>query len=1153
MYFFNGGGVGIGDINNDGLADVFLSGNMESSRLYLNRGNLKFEDITAKARITTNGWCTGVTMADVNHDGFLDLYVSRAGSPRGGDRANLLFLNNRDNTFSEIASLCGVADTAYSTQAAFLDYDRDGDLDLYLLNHDHAPRIVNNPVPIKTHGESRNNDKLYRNLGNNARGHPMFEDVSKQAGIQTEGYGLGVAVSDLNDDGWPDIYVSNDFLSVDILYINNQDGTFSNKIDEMLRHQSYNGMGVDVADYNNDGLQDIVVMDMLPPDNRRQKTMLGGMTNEKFDFLLSMGYAPQYMRNTLQLNRGGSRFSEIGQLAGIDKTDWSWSPLFADFDNDGWKDLFISNGYYKDITDKDFINFTSTSTMFKGAEESDATLLELMDKQPGVRIPNYIFRNNRDLTFTHEKDWGIDQPSFSNGASFGDLDNDGDLDLVVNNINEPAFLYENKLIHGDQGHYLQVVLEGDTLNQMGIGARITAYNNGHLQRHDAYPVRGFQSTIENVAHFGLGNAVNVDSIQVVWPGGDRQVVINVKVDQRITIYRSPKSNEPEIEFDPKSELHGGEQKRSAQLGAGSAASLSHALFADVTGSSNINLAQKARDFSDLASDPLLPLSHVGDGPSIAVGDVDRNGLDDFIVGESSGSEPTIFYQDVPGEFRKVAMASAVGSDSKTASVPVSKTLSRAQTGTTTAYGPKTGGSSLLFDADQDGDLDLYVACGYNGMEDDGDSSKHSIYRNDGRGHFVYDRNALPSIQTIGSVVTAADFDKDGDLDLFVGGRVVADSYPASPRSYVLQNNNGRFTDVTQSVCASLVAPGMVTTALWTDFNTDGNVDLMIAGEWMPIRFFQNENGKLIETTQQTDLPTTTGLWNSISGGDFDNDGDIDYLLGNLGRNTPFTESEKGSVALYSGDFDESGRSHAVLSWYNGVAEYPWHSKDILLKQMPRLGKRYLKYADYANATMDDLMPGKVRANGNIVRATILASSYVENKGKGKFTITPLPLLAQVSSVKGILVCDINDDDYLDAVVAGNEYGFDVSIGRADASWGLCLLGNGTGTFNTVASGEAGFIFGGDGGALSRISAGSMGMLVVGLSAGDSAKVFRQVHRHETSIPGPQVQFATMRLANGKSRRVEFYYGSGYLSQSSRVLELPAGADSVSVVDFSGKH
>ncbi|GGB97316.1 VCBS repeat-containing protein [Dyadobacter sediminis] len=1092
MYFYNGGGVGLGDINNDGLADLFFSGNMVSSKLYLNKGNMQFEDITEKAGVATKGWCTGVAMADLNADGLLDIYVSRAGSTVPAERANLLFINKGNNKFTESAEAYGLADTGYSTQAAFLDYDHDGDLDAYLLTHDHSPRAVNNLMPVRSHGEAANTDKLLRNEGAGAAGHPVFKDVSAQAGISIEGYGLGVAVNDLNGDGWPDIYVANDFLSNDLLYINNQDGTFTNRIGEYMKHQSYNAMGVDVADYNNDGFQDVVVLDMLPEGNYRQKIMAAGMSNEKFDFMLQMGYQPQYMRNTLQLNNGDGHFSEIGQLAGVDKTDWSWSPLFADFDNDGRCDLFISNGHLKDMTDKDFIKYSQQTTMFEEKDQANAKLLKLMENLKGVKVHNYLFRNKGDLTFAEAEDWGIDQPSFSNGASFADLDNDGDLDLVVNNVNEKAFVYKNELQKRGKYHWIQLSLQGDSLNRLGLGAKVTLHYGGQMQVYEQTLYRGFQSTVDHTIHFGLGSAGRIDTLEIRWPNGSMQRLLNVASGQRLVLdYKDAAAALPA--FDKPLQP----------------------VFTEVSRDIGLDYTHTENNQSDFSTHVLMPQTYSRIGPSMAAGDIDGNGLDDLFIGGAAGLPATYYLQQASGKFvRREFTADQAGEDA----------------------------GILLFDADRDGDLDLYIASGGSEFETGSTFYQDRFYKNNGKGEFTKAADALPAMRASKSCVTAADFDRDGDLDLFVGGRLVPGQYPVAPESYVLRNDGGKFTNITRDVSAELRHIGMVSSALWTDFDDDGYIDLVVAGEWMRVAFFKNQGGKLVNVTASAGLGETSGCWNSIAGADMDNDGDTDYILGNMGLNTPFRASAEEPVTVYSGNLDGSGVHQSMLSWFIQGKNYPWPSRDALVRQMPRLGKKFFLYDDYARATVQDVLSPELLHKAAALKGTYFSSSYIENRGKGKFTIRPLPVQAQFAPVNGILAKDLDGDNNLDLILSGNSYAPDASIGRFDAMYGMCLRGDGKGNFVLVNPASDGLGLRGDSRSLVELVSQDGKSLLAG--AGNSAKL--EVYTHTKPLRTTFRKLQTLDAAGflewgGKRRKTEFYYGSGYLSQSARRCEVPVGS------------
>lgn len=1148
-YFYNGGGVGIGDVNNDGLADIYFTGNQVSSQLYLNKGNMQFEDITRSAGVGTDRWARGVAMVDINMDGLLDVYVSVAGTTRKSEMENLLFVNQGNDAsgkpfFKEQARAYGLADTAHTTQTAFLDYDRDGDLDAYLLTNAIESFSPNLSRPKKIKGEGLSTDRLYRNEGTGADGHPVFKDVSKEAGITKEGYGLGIAVSDLNSDGWPDIYCANDFVSNDLVWVNNGDGTFTDQAATYLQHQSYNGMGTDIADFNNDGLQDIVVLDMLPEDNKRQKTMGGVLKYEKFVLDSANGYQPQFVRNTLQLNRGARPivgkdssnkiipvFSEIGQLAGISNTDWSWSALFADFDNDGYRDLFITNGYAKDITDLDYVMYHQQQTFFGDRKSIRAKQRELAKNLPAVKLHNYIYRNNGDLTFTEQSgEWGLSQPTLSNGAGYADLDNDGDLDLVVNNINEPAGIYQNNAADWAKDptsedkelkrNFLRIQLNGPSANRQALGASIRLRYGGNIQVHEHSLYRGFQSTVENTIHFGLGNVNQIDSIEITWPDGKYQLLRNVKANGVVTI-----------------------DYRNAQQPSPAPVALPVPLLTEVSQSLGINYIHRENHFIDFKRQPLLHQQYSRNGPGIAVGDVDGDSLDDFFVGGPSGSAGKLFLQNGPAWGQSTSFTSR----------------------TIDPEGKKEEDmGTLFFDADMDSDLDLYIVSGSSEFASSSGLYQDRLYKNDGKGNFTKDTTALPEETESGSCVTAADFDRDGDLDLFIGSRVSPNAYPYIPQSYLLRNEKGKFKNVTSEVSPELQTIGMVTSTLWTDFDNDGWVDLVIAGEWMPLTFFKNQQGKLVDVTASTGLTHTSGWWNSLVGGDFDNDGDIDYVAGNLGTNSKYKASLQEPVCVYAGDFDKSGTLDPVLCYYlpgedGKRASYPAHPRDELITQMTPMRKRFTNYADYAVARTEDIFSEEEMEKAYVARSEYFKTSYVENLGNGKFSMKALPVEAQFAPVFGILCNDYDGDGNLDLLLSGNSYAPEVQTGRYDALLGLYLKGDGKGNFTPMQAADSGFFVEGDAKGIAQLVLADGSPLI--LSAINSGKLkgfilqknYPGVKPMQAMKVGPMDAYAQITLTNGKKRRYENYYGSAYLSHSSRVLWLPEMAASVKIVTFDGKY
>jgi enediyne biosynthesis protein E4 len=1108
-YIYNGGGVAVIDLNLDGLPDLFFSGNMVASRLYLNKGNLQFEDITESAGLLADNWATGVAVADVNNDGFPDLYVCSAGTYGEASRANLLYINNGNNTFTESAAAYGLADTGFSTMAAFLDYDRDGHLDLYVLTYGNEKWDTNVIYPKVTDGSGKGTDRLYRNNGDGT-----FTNVSKEAGILVEGYGLGVAVCDLNNDGWPDLYVSNDYVDDDFIYINNQDGTFTESAAKYLRHISNFAMGNDIADLNNDGYPDIMVVDMLPEENERQKVFAGAKNYDKFMLTLERGYLPSYMRNTLQLNNGDGTFSEIGQLAGVHQTDWSWAPLLADLDNDGHKDLFIGNGYPKDITNRDFSVYGQYSKSPDGPnplpqnqQEQHRIMLEAIEGLQDTKLQNYVFRNNGDLTFAKKSDaWGLRERTFSNGAAYADLDGDGDLDLIINNINDPAFIYENRANELSQHHFLRLKLVGESPNTAALGAQVRLYTRqGGVQYLEHYPYRGFQSSVEGVLHFGLGEETLADSISIRWPDGRHTLLRDVPADQVLTV-------------------------RHQDAGARPAASPAPApaLFQEVAASLGIDYLHQEVEHIDFKTEPLLPHKFSQSGPGIAVGDVNGDGLDDFFVGGSHQHIGKLYLQHPDGTFTGTSIASDYLYEDL---------------------------GALLFDADGDGDLDLYVVSGGSEQMAETPYYQDRLYLNDGQGVFTRDATALPRMFDSGSCVVAADYDGDGDLDLFVGGKLHPGKYPLPGKSYILRNDGGKFTDVTEVLGGKeLRRAGMVTSALWTDFDNDGQLDLILAGEWMPITFFRQDQGKFTNVTHTTGLAHTTGWWNSIVAGDFDNDGDTDYILGNIGQNSHYKPSPEEPVRVYAKDFDQNGSLDAVITHYVQGQEQLIHNRDEMTDQMNFLRKRFRRYADYAQGTFADKFAPEELQGAYVQKSESFRSVYVENLGSGQFKVKPLPVQAQFAPVFGMTTLDVDGDGNLDVLAVGNSYATEVTIGRYDASVGLYLKGDGKGNFRPVPVTESGFSVDGDAkGIASLISRGGQTVILVSQNAG-SLKAFRQSKEEGQQVVPLQTldAWAEITLADGRRKKQELYYGSTYLSQSARSLVVPEGASAVTIYSYSGK-
>lgn len=1009
---YNGGGVAIGDINNDGLDDIYLISNMSYNKLYLNLGNFKFKDVTESAGVGGRpGWKTGVAMVDINGDERLDIYVSYSGKTDPETRKNQFFINNGNLTFEDQAQKLALDDPSYTTQVTFLDYDRDGDLDLFLLATNVKVIRDLEYTAARSTKHAYAGDKLFRNDGN------KFTDVTDHAGILSNalGFGLGVAVSDINKDGWPDIYVSNDYIEPDYLYINNGNGTFTDRLQEYLQHISYFSMGSDIADINNDTWPDIYTVDMLPEDNQRQKLLYGPENYEHYELMVFEGFYHQSMRNMLHVNNANGTFSEIGQYSGVSNTDWSWAPLFADFDNDGWKDLFVTNGYFRDYTNRDFLKFKGDYYFQKAVNREKPDTLELVKSMTSTPVHNYIYKNEGACKFTDVSTaWGFEKKTFSNGAAYSDLDNDGDLDLVVNNQNAIALVYKNHERESKKNsHFLTIRLSGNQKNTRGWGSKVTVFAQGLVQYQEQMPVRGYQSTVTDKLHFGLGTHADVDSIEVIWPDGYKSVVSASKADQVISIDRNNAvrsvyaMTKPNVVFEAAISPIGYEHK---EYGA-----------------------------NDFKRQPLLMTMPSVCGPVLCTADVNGDGLTDVYVGGTKENPGKLFIQSTVGKFSASADFS-FGKDFLC-----------------------TDADALFLDADNDGDSDLYIASGgYHDYTEKSPELQDRLYINDGKGRFTRKDNSLPVMRVPKSCVRGVDFDQDGDTDLFIGGRIVPGFYPVTPQSYLLINDGkGNFSNALSEYAPQLERLGMITDAAWTDLNRDSYPDLIVTGEYMPVHVFLNRAGKTLSmATQEYFDKQDNGLWNTLAAADFDRDGDVDLLAGNVGLNSQLNASEAQPLTLWYKDFDKNGSIDPVLIRYIEGKPFPFASRDEMVDQVYALRKKFSTYASYANATLEDIFPEADIKSADKLSATELRTVYYENKG-GKFVKRILPEEAQYAPVYAIQLLDYNKDGNLDFILAGNQRAIRIRLGLMDANYGQLFEGDGKGNFKYVPQSVSGLSNTGD--------------------------------------------------------------------------------------------
>ncbi len=997
--FYNGGGVGLADFNQDGLVDIFLSGNQVSNRLYLNEGNFRFRDITKSAGLFSEGsWTTGISVADINADGLPDIYLCKSGPPDGKDRNNQLWINQGDLTFKEQAKVFGLAFKGLSTHAAFFDYDQDGDLDCYLLNNSirsvggYDLRRDQRKIP-----DPQGGNKLLRN----DKG--VFVDVSEQAGIYTSeiGFGLGVTIGDVDLDGWLDIYVSNDFFERDYLYINQHNGTFKESLERFVREISMGSMGADMADINNDGLPDIFVTEMLPKTDVRLKTKAQFENWDKYELSVKQGYGHQFGRNVLQLNNGNGTFSEIGRMANVHATDWSWGALIFDMDNDGLKDIFVANGIFKDLLDQDYVNFIANPNVIRNYLQKEKNVIKrLVDSIPSSAVSNFAFHNRGNLDFADASiAWGFGEPTFSNGSAYGDLDNDGDLDLVLNNVNMPAFVYENRASQATGNKSLTIVLRGPKGNTYGLGAKVKVKSGDLWQYQEVSPMRGFMSTVDSRLHFGLGEKTNIDTLLVVWPGNRVSLLVNVPVNQVMTIdYEESKPGFAKMEKPI-------------------------TLFKQLK--STVDFVHKENEFSDFDRDRLLFHMISNEGPCLCVGDVNGDKRDDLFIGGAKGQPGVLYMQKTSGEFVK--------------SNEVLFDLDKESEDT----------DCLMFDANGDNQLDLYVTSGSIEYSSSSIALSDRLYLNQGSGILKKSDQILPVSSRFesSSSVDAIDFDQDGDMDLFVGIRSIPFMYGVPPSSYILLNDGqGNFSDATQRVCPSLREIGMVTSAQWSDLNMDSFPDLVVTGEWMPVKVFINESGVLKDYSTVLGFEKTNGLYNDILINDFNGDGRPDILAANHGLNSQLKASVMQPLSLYINDFDQNGTIEQITTRFSDGKSIPLVLRNDLLSQIPTLKKKYLHYRDYAGKGIEEMFEKSVLDRSIRLDAYNLSTTLWLGQENGTYVPGDLPWLAQVTTQYSMLSEDINQDGIADILLGGNQYKAKPEIGIYDGSYGVYLKGLGDGTF-----------------------------------------------------------------------------------------------------------
>ena len=1095
-----GSGIAVGDINNDGLQDLFFSGGLNNSALFLNEGNLKFKDITQSAGIIDAGpsiaRTEGVNMVDVNGDGYLDIYVLKSGLDGNFNTgqfnkygANMLFINQGNNTFIEESAKYGLDLIGLSQTASFFDYDADGDLDVYVVQTPEPGAAFSFPYYNAKPAFRWLNDQFLENNGF------RFFDAREKAGLLFErNVGLSISVADVNNDGHSDIYIANDFFGRDFFYVNNGDKTFSEQHANYFTKTPMSAMGSDFGDINNDGWLDLFVGEMMPETHRRQKLNLVPFSLEIYNKLLAEK-KPQYTRNMLQLNKNGSHFRDIGLLAGVHATEWSWASFFFDADNDGHQDLFVANGIRRDMTNMDFIK-SNYGENYTDMADPQAMSKVNPDEAPVIKTPNYMYRNLGNYTFKKmNSEWGINQPVHTRGGSYADLDNDGDLDLILNNMEEGPFLYQNKAENLADYHFLRIKLQARGKNTFGIGAKVQVYQQNRIQTNYLSTQRGFQSSPEPILHFGLGKDAVVDSLVIIWPGGQREIIEHITADQVLLIKQ-------------------GENKSLAS----SVGNDSQSIFREKE--NMLSIPHQERTFLDYRMERLLVRQYSKEGPGLAIADVNGDGLDDCFIGGAAGSDGMLYFQQQNGTL-----------------------LQSADQGWMKEINITEDMGAIFFDANADGAMDLYLASGSNEFNADAPALEDQLYYNDGSGRFIRNNDALPPISGYSSIVVAADYDQDGDQDLFVGGRTIPGNYSEIPVSRLLQNNEGNFRDVTEEVAPDLVKAGRITSALWTDPDNDGDFDLMLVGEWMPLTIFYNNGNKLSPKT----IDNTEGWWNSLTGADVDNDGDIDYIAGNHGLNSIFKANAKEPITLLIGDFDNNGKQDPVVFKYTSGINAPFVNRDIFTSQMPYFNNRFYSFENYADAQMGNLFEEQQlkKAQANYVyelRSTVFLND------NGKLTPIPLPIEAQMAPVYGMNSQDFNEDGFLDLILVGNSYSTHYEYGSIDGLGGLLLYGDGSGKFRAVDQKESGLNIPNDAKSLGwmRHASGKPWLVIGNNNSG------HQIFEWEANlefIPVPSnASHVIIELKDGNKRKEEFYLGGGYLSQSSRYVIKNASVERVQFFD-----